>query len=231
MFDTVVQVLATVGPIALAVMGFWVSIKPSSPKSRANWMWAASFVIVGVATGIASFSELRGTDTILGSIWEKVNVENGPRLEFAGVKQDPSTGNIAIQFSNTKDVDAAGYRLGATISLIDEPYQIEEHFSQLRKYIIENTVLERGGTPISRGMGITLPPIKLPMDYDSLTIDAGKRHLYMFVIAAYVAERTPPDRLWVTSVCAKIVKPFTGFEACQRHNGYFYSDKKLTGVL
>ena len=95
--------------------------------------------------------------------------------------------------------------------------------------MLENSALVRSGTPISRGMGVGLPSFKLS-DYDLLAKNAGKRHLYVLAMAIYVAERTPENKLWVTSVCAEIVKPFTDFQACQLHNGYFYSDKQLTGV-
>ena len=229
MFDFVVQLFATLGPIALAVMGFWVSIKPPSRKRRAHWMWAGAFSIVGIVTWIGSFMELRGTDTILGSIWEKVNVDIGPRLEFSGIKQASSTGDLTIQLANTRDIDAVGFSLSGMIAAVDDPNEIEEHFSQIRKYILENAALVRSGTPISRGMGVGLPPFKL-VDYELLAKTAAKRQLYVFAMAIYVAERTPENKLWVTSVCAKIVKPFTDFQACQLHNGYFYSDKQLTGV-
>lgn len=65
-------------------------------------------------------------------------------------------------------------------------------------------------------------------------IDAAKEGvhpMYVFVLAAYVGPETPKDHLWVTELCARIKKPFDGnLEACQTHNGYYYSDSNLTGV-
>jgi len=73
MLDTLVQIAAAVGPVMLAVMGVWVSIRPPSPYGRAHWLWAASFVLVGVITAVALFRELRSSEAVLDRIWEVVS--------------------------------------------------------------------------------------------------------------------------------------------------------------
>jgi hypothetical protein len=77
------QIAAAVGPIILAVMRVIVSIKP--PKAYRPWV--ASFIVVGIITAIASIAEMRGNDTTMNNIWSKISVPNGPRLEFAGIKE------------------------------------------------------------------------------------------------------------------------------------------------
>ncbi len=66
------QIIAALGPIALAIMGAWVSIKAPSLTGRAHKVWAAAFVLVGIITASSNFIELRGTDQILDRIWDKV---------------------------------------------------------------------------------------------------------------------------------------------------------------
>jgi hypothetical protein len=70
MIETFVQIAAAFGPVLLAIMGVIVSLSPPDRIGRAHKVWAASFVVVGAFSALAIFFELRGTDKILGQIWE-----------------------------------------------------------------------------------------------------------------------------------------------------------------
>jgi hypothetical protein len=70
--DTLIQASAAFGPVLLAIMGVVVSLNPPDRIGRAHKIWAWSFAIVGFLAALAIFFEFRGTDQILGQIWEHV---------------------------------------------------------------------------------------------------------------------------------------------------------------
>jgi hypothetical protein len=58
------QLLFSAGPIALAIMGAYVSISPPSQKQRLGWI--VGFIIVGGVSALSIFLEVRGTDIAVG---------------------------------------------------------------------------------------------------------------------------------------------------------------------
>jgi hypothetical protein len=239
--DTLIQFTAAVGPIALAIMGVVVSLKP--PRTgRGRVFWAVAFAVVVVPAALAVFWELRGTDETLAKIWERVGaVPRGPRLEFAGLKKSDADGDavFSIQFSNSSEVDATAYRISGALVPTEKDdsdlkkaftdIQIERAFLDSKHDILNNIPLSLGGPPLSRGMGIGLPNLKLPKN-DVRLISDGTYTLYVLALAAYVGKDAAPDHLWVTEVCAKVLRPFDTFQPCDDHNGYFYTDQKLSDV-
>jgi hypothetical protein len=91
------------------------------------------------------------------------------------------------------------------------------------------TVQPNGGVPITRnmGVGLTLPPIPA---YDVSLVRENKRRAYIVTVVSYIDTKTPQGYVWITQVCAKITKLFTEFQSCPSHNGFFYSDTKLTQI-
>ena len=57
--NTVVDFLAAYGPLALLLMGAWVSIDPPKPKGRGHKIWFAVFIIVGGSVSWASYQQSR----------------------------------------------------------------------------------------------------------------------------------------------------------------------------
>jgi hypothetical protein len=70
---TPIQICATFGPIILAVMGVAVSLIPPSSNSRGSIIWAVAFALIGGATAISLFNELRGSDALLDHIVSQVD--------------------------------------------------------------------------------------------------------------------------------------------------------------
>jgi hypothetical protein len=60
--DTVIQIIATGGPVVLALMGLYVSIWPPMVTGKIHWVWISAFAIVGVIATMANFIELHGSD-------------------------------------------------------------------------------------------------------------------------------------------------------------------------
>jgi len=138
-----------------------------------------------------------------------------------------------MQFRNTRDIDAVWHYMVGTVSTNDDSPDLDEMFALLKRDLqpqARNIRIISKAVSISRGMGIGLQLREIARS----DIDAAKEGvhpMYVFVLAAYVGPETPKDHLWVTELCARIKKPFDGnLEACQTHNGYYYSDSNLTGV-
>jgi len=70
--DLLIQIAAAGGPIMLAVMGIIVSLSPPEKPGKLQRRWAISFALVGILSFFAIFNEMRGTDQILGQIWEHI---------------------------------------------------------------------------------------------------------------------------------------------------------------
>jgi hypothetical protein len=228
----VTQFIAAIGPVLLAIMGLIVSLWPPRKGSKGSRVWAAAFIVIGVPTALSIFTELRGTDVTLETILEKVSgISTGPRLEFAGIKTEDSEGHakLTLQFSNTRDIDAVAYYLVGTILVTkDDNIDIEMAFSEMKKNMLEHLPRTKG-VPISRGMGVGLAVLTISSD-QLLSVRDGTQRAYAMALAAYSAENTPTNRIWVTEICAKITKPFTDFQACESHNAYVYTDNNLTNV-
>jgi len=63
-----IQVAATGGPIALAMMGLYMSVRPPSATGKIHWPWFIAFAILGIIATAANFIELHGTDVSLAEI-------------------------------------------------------------------------------------------------------------------------------------------------------------------
>jgi hypothetical protein len=70
--EFLVQLSAASGPIILAVMGVVVSLNPPDRSGVIHKIWAGAFIAIGAVSAFSIFFELRGTDQILGQIWEHV---------------------------------------------------------------------------------------------------------------------------------------------------------------
>jgi hypothetical protein len=220
------QLLFSAGPIVLAIMGAYVSISPPSQKQRLGWI--VGFIIVGGVSALFIFLEVRGTDTAVNNMLEQIatlqkQTKRHPRFEFAGIRTSSADdGSIwaTPQFLNTSDVDAISYRMVASIArrtTLPTQGDIDAMDKELSKYQMRQM---QNGTGISRGMGVSAPPIKISKD--TVDNDGGKGPFYLIVIAEY-AEREPDNGdYWRTEVCAKITKPFTAFAACPVFNHYLH---------
>jgi hypothetical protein len=62
--DTAIQAAAVGGPVILALMGLYVSIRPPIVTGKVHWVWFSAFAIVGVIATFANFVELHGADTL-----------------------------------------------------------------------------------------------------------------------------------------------------------------------
>ena len=235
MLDFLVQLIAAFGPIILAIMGVVVSIRPPPPTGTAHWVWAAVFIAVGALTAISLFRELRGTDELLVQIWGKVNDNAellGPKIEFAGIEAKEVDGAFfpIIHVSNTSDIEATGYLLtGSIVITEDDNNDIEKAIKSAKDFLIRNPVQASGSLPLTRGMGAELPLPKIDLKYVDM-INDGKRRAYVLFLASYVNNKTPADHVWVTEVCAKIIKLFSKFQSCPAHNGFFYTDRSLSDI-
>ncbi|WP_461345157.1 hypothetical protein [Bradyrhizobium sp. USDA 4451] len=217
--------------MALTIMGVWVSIRPPASGTRAQWIWVAAFLIIGFSTAAALFWELRGTDATLDKIAGHLELESGPRLEFAGIKYDEKSEIASIQFSNTRDIDAVSVFIsGGIVVTENDLLDIQTALTAERSDAIKNSTLHKGATPVSRGMGITLSNLRISKE-DVAAISNGTKRGYLLALAIYVGGNTPAQKLWATKICAVITKPMDTFEPCPGiPTGYFYSDKELTEV-
>jgi hypothetical protein len=81
------QLLFSVGPIALAIMGAYVSINPPARRGA----WSAGFIVVGAISAFVIFQEVRGTDMAIDDMSGKIaalekQTKRSPRLEFVGIE-------------------------------------------------------------------------------------------------------------------------------------------------
>lgn len=60
--DRALEIIITCGPIILAGMGLYVSIRPPHGKPWVHWIWFGAFVVVGGLTATASYREMRDAD-------------------------------------------------------------------------------------------------------------------------------------------------------------------------
>ena len=176
---------------------------------------------------MAIFIEVSGTDKAIEEMSEKIAsleklAKRAPRFEFGGIKTSVATnGNTmaAIQFVNTSDIDAVSYRAVANIKPREE-WPIQADFDELSESVAAYSLdAMPEGAHISRGMGLALPAIEInPTDTDDYA--NNKRQLYVTAIVEYATKVRDNNEYWRTEVCAKITKPFTGFEGCPAFNQY-----------
>lgn len=60
--EIITQVSAVLGPIILAFMGLYVSVKPPKKKGRGHWVWFGAFGLIGLGAAAANFRELSSAD-------------------------------------------------------------------------------------------------------------------------------------------------------------------------
>jgi hypothetical protein len=218
--------LFSAGPIALAIMGAYVSISPPSQKQRLGWI--VGFIIVGGVSALFIFLEVRGTDTAVDKMLEQIatlqkQTKRSPRFEFAGIKTsavDDGSVWATPQFSNTSDVDATSYRMVSSIArrtTLPTQGDIDAMDKELSKYQMGPMP---NGTGISRGMGAAAPPMKISKD--TVENDGGNGPFYLLAIAEYATKEPDNGDYRRTEVCAKITRPFTDFEACPVLNQYLH---------
>jgi hypothetical protein len=221
------QLLFSAGPIALAMMGAYVSISPPSQKQR--FIWITGFIIVGIVSAFFIFLEVRGTDTAIDNLLGQIAIlqkqtKRNPRFEFAGIKTSTAAdGSILAtpQFSNTSNVDAISYRMVSSIArrtMLPTQGDMDLMDKELSKYPMRSIP---NGIEISRGMGVSASPMRISKD--TIDNDRGNGPFYLLAIAEY-AEKEPDNNgdYWRTEVCAKITKLFTDFEACPVFNQYLH---------
>ncbi|HVA16537.1 MAG TPA: hypothetical protein VMV59_02370 [Candidatus Dormibacteraeota bacterium] len=60
--ETIIQIAATGGPVILAFMGLYVSVRPPRSMGRTHWYWFAAFMFFGVLASAGNFLELRNSN-------------------------------------------------------------------------------------------------------------------------------------------------------------------------
>jgi hypothetical protein len=229
--DTIIQFMAAAGPIALAIMGVAVSLRPPPPSGKAHLVWAGAFAAIGIISFLAIFNEIRSTDETLAEL--RKNTERGPRFEFAGIKSSVSpdgTKYTDINFSNTSDLDIFSFNSQIQIfSLSSEPDK--NSLQKMKKDVSAKQLLrDKSSVYISRGMGFS---VKAPYIWD--IFDTNTRNglnTYIVALLIYVDKDTDQNHYWVTEYCAKILSKDemnnqTNFAPCGKFNRHYYSDLEL----
>jgi hypothetical protein len=230
--DTTIELISAFGPIALAIMGVVVSIRPPSSRGARHIVWAAAFGAVGLLTAVCNFYELRGTDTILTQIWEKLTETKGPRMQFSGLSPDNSSGKVGLGFLNSSDVDAVAYNLHGAILITakDDENEIIKQFSNMKNDLSAQLKLERVSLPLSKGDERVWVTPDMPAQSAMNALLSGNAHGYILALAIYIGQDTPEGYLWATQVCLMIQKWPNDLVPCKSHNGYFYSKDMLSQI-
>src|SRR4051794_32179773 len=219
MLDFLIQLAAAAGPIALAIMGVVVSLNPPSPKW--NRTWAGAFAIVGILAAAAIFFELRGTDQLLGKIWEHIRepqpavAKTGARL-FFNVADSQRT--LDVNISNNGDVMA---RVNTVVisrwALFDHVLTNKEEDDFYRSAL--NALQPMGSgmeVPVNFGHITEFEfPNLTDQQYDSII--NGMMNFYLVVITSFKDELTPSGRTNIASVCTRFIKNTNAGFACSSH--------------
>jgi hypothetical protein len=225
MLDLFIQLAAACGPIALAVMGVIVSLSPPSGSRKAHRIWAGAFAVVGILSASAIFFELRGTDQILGQIWEHIKkpqappvvAKTGARLFFRvdGFKKGDKT--LAVNMSNGGDVMArTGSLVGSYYTLVDHILSEKEEDANYEVTLKSPPRMGVGiEIPINVGRAIDLEINLTDAQYDSIV--NGTMHFYLFVVAVFRDELTPSGKTNLSSVCTHFTKNTTAGLVCLSH--------------
>jgi len=232
--DAVIQFLAAAGPIALAIMGVAVSLRPPTPTGKAHLFWAGAFVVIGLASVVALFREIRSTDETLAEL--RKNTEHGPRLEFGGIKSKTSPNGAkytTVNFYNSSDLDILSFNSQTKIySSPTNPSETE--FKEMRNDIAKLGLNRTASSLyISRGMGVS---VNIPFIWDIFESNSKKNiNTYLISIFVYIDKNTDINHYWATEYCAKILSKdekngSTEFSPCPGFNRNYYSDTKMKEV-
>jgi hypothetical protein len=223
MLDLLLQIAAACGPIALAVMGVVVSLNPPSGSRKAHRIWAGAFALVGILSASAIFFELRGTDQILGQIWEHIkepqpDKKTGARIFFTvgGFTKDKK--KLQVGMINNGDVLARVGAIVAAHSILEDRILSEKEEHALYDAALKGLPPMGSGLETSVGMNRTVD-IDLPnltdAQYDNII--NGTAYLYVVVVINFRDEVTPSDKTNLASVCTHFSKNTESGLACFSH--------------
>jgi hypothetical protein len=230
--DIAVQIIATFGPIALAVMGVWVSLSPPLNAGRSRWIWSGAFAFIGIITACALFIELRGTDTALDQIWAKVSSdENSALIDVGGLDPVKSPAGLGtyfnLQYASTGKITALRVTLSVSgvLSVNTLPHDsVMQYINLLR---LDDILWEKNPSSIS-DMSVGSRKITTVLKADSdlshkesnvlyvddgqfNAISIGKMGLYIFTIVRYEDKNN-------------LDKSYTQLENCEYYTlSYMYS--------
>jgi hypothetical protein len=170
-------------------------------------------------------------------IWLKFHKPNpGPRFEFQGIKTEHKDGYYvpSIQISNTSDVDATSNFVAGGIFISDfsndsNNKDVSAAMNAAKDMAKKFILTPSDQLPITRGMGISLKTVPIS-DADVDSVNNGSKKMYVVWLAEYANSREPIKNVWVTALCAQVIKPFEGFQTCPFLNGYFYADRSLNRI-
>jgi hypothetical protein len=107
MSDTLPELLATLGPIALAAMGVVVSVIPNLARRNERWLWVGAFLLVGAVVSAANWYELHTANVMQHDIWESET--GGDNFAYFDAKQSPS-GSAHLVIVNPGNVPIYDFR-------------------------------------------------------------------------------------------------------------------------
>jgi hypothetical protein len=222
MLEFVTQIFAAFGPLTLTVMGLVVSIRPPKAEGHAHWIWLAAFVAVGLPTALSTFVELRGTDTLLAQIWERVEKpiasKEGARFFLTSGPLNRETKTMNIFAINRGDVVAR-----ASIEGVDDVIYVDHILSEKEEddfFKDLETGLPAIGTGIDflQGVGRTMT-IDLPRteaDFDNMLNNKG--YIYVLFLISFTDETTPPGKRFFASLCSRYQGTLSVPKICFGHN-------------
>jgi hypothetical protein len=221
--ESSIQIAAACGPVILAVMGVIVAFVPPSKAGVANKIWIASFIIVGLVTAPAVLYELRGSDQIMGRIWERVQGMSGPSKEGArfimhAAPVNKETKTVEIGAINKGDLVARTNSSGATQQVLS-PYLLsakeeDEWFERAKAKLSTSGA----GADFLRETGHSMT-FEVNLTDDQLeSVVAGQSYFYIFFVTSFQDELTPPGKRFLASMCIHYRGRLDMAQLCYGHN-------------
>jgi hypothetical protein len=83
--DILIPFLVAFGPFALTLMGAVMAIRAPNKTGKEHWFWLVAFLFVGLPISIATYKEVRSSDSVQSEIHQKLGA-----IEKFMVEQKPS---------------------------------------------------------------------------------------------------------------------------------------------